>query len=58
MTYKGRFTYLPGTTEMKQLNAALSFVLDGGLGPMRLQRETKAEQSVPNQTPLPQAFAK
>lgn len=58
MTYKGRFTYLPGTTEMKQPNAALSFVLNGGLGPMRLQRETRVEPSMPHQPVLQQAFAK
>ena len=58
MTYKGRFTYLPGTAETKQNNAALSFVLDGGLGPMRVQREAKAEQVVHHEPVLQQAFAK
>ncbi|GGC95473.1 hypothetical protein [Aquisalinus flavus] len=58
MTYKGRFTYLPGTTEMAQHNAGLSFVLDGGFGPMRLNREAKAEQAAPREPVLQHAFAK
>ena len=58
MTYKGRFTYLPGTSEMKQQNAGLSFVLTGGLGPLRLKREAQAEQAAARAPVLQHGFAK